>query len=310
VSDDVSGYPGAPPGWYADPAGGPGQRWWDGYAWTEATVAPEVPPPPPAAAPPPAAPFTPPTTPTPHWASSHPGYGPPPGYGGPPAYASAAGYGGVAGPAATHLVARELSIFPVARIAVAIPALNYLAGLISLRIHRVQLLQDGHQFRRMYEAAQQGRSAPAFHGSSTLNPLTSLLSLLTIVAVVFACIWQYRAASAARALGVPAKHSPGWGVGSWFVPVVNIWMPYQAIRDCLAPEDPNRPLVLRWWLIFTATWILNAAASAASFFSSGVALGLAIPAAVVAVGLLATAPQVVASIGAAHRAALPPQSGV
>ena len=33
-----SGYPGAPPGWYPDPAGGPGQRWWDGYAWTEATV--------------------------------------------------------------------------------------------------------------------------------------------------------------------------------------------------------------------------------------------------------------------------------
>ncbi len=44
----MSGYPGAAPGWYADPAGGPGQRWWDGYAWTAATVLPEVPPPPPA----------------------------------------------------------------------------------------------------------------------------------------------------------------------------------------------------------------------------------------------------------------------
>ena len=42
-----SGYPGAPPGWYPDPAGGPGQRWWDGYAWTEATVLPQHPPPPP-----------------------------------------------------------------------------------------------------------------------------------------------------------------------------------------------------------------------------------------------------------------------
>src|ERR1700722_4095695 len=42
-----SGYPGAPPGWYADPAGGPGQRWWDGYAWSEATVLPQHPPPPP-----------------------------------------------------------------------------------------------------------------------------------------------------------------------------------------------------------------------------------------------------------------------
>lgn len=44
---DASGYPGAPPGWYPDPAGGPGLRWWDGYAWTDSTVLPEQPPPPP-----------------------------------------------------------------------------------------------------------------------------------------------------------------------------------------------------------------------------------------------------------------------
>jgi hypothetical protein len=313
VSDEVSGYPGAPPGWYPDPAGGPGQRWWDGYAWTEATVQPEVPPPPPAAPPTAAsAAAAPPGTPpgTPHWAASQPGYGTPPGYGAPPAYRTPAAYGGRPSPTTTHLVARELSIFPVARLAVAIPALNYLGSLISQRIYRTQFLKDGHQLRRIYEAAQQGRTAPAFHGSSTLNPITSLLGLLTIVAVVFACVWQHRAASAARALGWPAKRSPGWGVGSWFVPIVNIWMPYQAIRDCMPPEDPNRSLVLRWWLIFTATWSLTTAAGVAALFSSGVVLGLGIPAAVACVGLFATAPQVVTSIGAAHRAALPPQSGL
>ena len=26
-----------PPGWYADPEGRPGGRWWDGYRWTEHT---------------------------------------------------------------------------------------------------------------------------------------------------------------------------------------------------------------------------------------------------------------------------------
>src|SRR5580704_3979840 len=49
VVSEHSGYPGAPPGWYQDPAGGPGQRWWDGYAWTESTVLPQQPPPPPSA---------------------------------------------------------------------------------------------------------------------------------------------------------------------------------------------------------------------------------------------------------------------
>ncbi len=36
----------APPGWYPDPSGPPGQRYWDGSNWTEHRVA--APPPPPA----------------------------------------------------------------------------------------------------------------------------------------------------------------------------------------------------------------------------------------------------------------------
>src|ERR1700723_2401090 len=57
-----SGYPGAPPGWYADPAGGPGQRWWDGYAWNEAVITPATPPAPPSGLPP-APPHVPPNAP-------------------------------------------------------------------------------------------------------------------------------------------------------------------------------------------------------------------------------------------------------
>jgi len=200
-------------------------------------------------------------------------------------------------------------MFTIARIAVAIPALNYLSSLISQRIYRRQLLQDGHQFRIRYEAAQHGQTAAPLHLSGTVNPSTPLIALLTIAAIVVACMWQHRAAVAARALGLPATHSPGWGVGSWFVPVVNLWMPYQAIRDCLPPDDPHRPLVLRWWLVLTATWLLTGTAGVVAYFSSGAALGIGIPAAVACVGLLATAPQVVASVRAAHLAALPPRAG-
>jgi hypothetical protein len=271
VSEHVDGYPGAPPGWYPDPAGGPGQRWWDGYAWTEATVQSEVPPSPPG------------------WA------GPPP---------------GLPGRAANQLVARELSMFPIARIAVAIPALYYLSSLLYQRINRTQLLQDGHQFRLSYEAAEHGRTASAFHASGTVNPIFVLVWLFTIAAVVFACIWQHRAATAARSLGFPAKHSPGWGVGSWFVPIVNLWMPYQAIRDCLPPHDPRRALVVRWWLVLTATWLLTSVAGLVALFSSDAALGIGIPAAVACVGLLATAPQVVTAIRSAHGASLAPHAGV
>jgi Protein of unknown function (DUF2510) len=43
-----------PPGWYADPAGGGGWRWWDGTRWTEhlAPASPPAPPGPGSPAPP------------------------------------------------------------------------------------------------------------------------------------------------------------------------------------------------------------------------------------------------------------------
>ncbi|MFC5180848.1 DUF2510 domain-containing protein [Actinomadura harenae] len=46
------------PGWYSDPYGGGGLRWWDGAVWTE-HAKPAPPPPPPDAVPVPGAPPTP-----------------------------------------------------------------------------------------------------------------------------------------------------------------------------------------------------------------------------------------------------------
>ena len=110
----------------------------------------------------------------------------------------------------------------------------------SSRRLQSRYLAVGHQFRLDYEAAEHSHART--HGPSPLSLTRALLvSLVFVVAVIFALIWQHRAASAGRALGLPASHSPAWGVGSWFVPIVNLWMPYQALRDCLPPGDPRRP---------------------------------------------------------------------
>jgi hypothetical protein len=127
VSDDASGYPGAPPGWYADPAGGPGQRWWDGYAWTEATVLPNVPPAPPGS--PAASPF-PPLTPNGYPAGQR-----------------------WLGPSASDLVAREGAVMPRARVAVTFYGLNIIFGLINLVVNRRELRNIGHQLHRAFHAA-------------------------------------------------------------------------------------------------------------------------------------------------------------
>ncbi|HEY3843796.1 MAG TPA: DUF4328 domain-containing protein [Acidimicrobiales bacterium] len=280
MSDQQGGYPGAPPGWYADPAGGPGQRWRDGYAWTDAVVQPAEPPPPPA----PMASYPPPTGPAVRSQSD-------------------AGFPG-------H---RELAVAPLARIAVAVPGLYFLASLVNVRLHAAQYRVIGHEYHVMLQATQNNQTVPnftipnGFYGGFSV--VVWLVGLATLVAVIIGATWQHRAASTARALRWPATHSPGWGVGSWWVPVVNYWMPYQALRDCLEPSDPGRQLVLRYWLFMVASWTLNAAVQFAAFFSSGAALGLAIPAAVCALGILATAPSVVTAITSAHRAAIDGSTG-
>ena len=276
-----SGYPGAPPGWYADPAGGPGQRWWDGYAWSEATVLPQHPPPPP-------------------WAGAAAPQGP----------ATQVAPWAVASErlntfTASQSVEVERRMVPVARFAVAVPAVYFLVSLVLQRLNADQLRSAGHQFRIDWHDAQHGITPPPYHApGNSLAPVGLLVGVITLAAVVVACIWQHRAASAGRALGIPSRSSPAWGVGSWFVPIVNLWIPYSAVRDCLPPGHPYRRRVLHWWIAWLLTGFLSTAAGASALFSTGTALVVSIPAALACLAVIAWAPGIVLAIVASHQEAL------
>ena len=267
MSDDQQGYPGAPPGWYADPAGGLGQRWWDGYAWSDAVTQPVQAPP----APPP-------------WA-----------------IASTR----LASSQTMELVNFELSITPMARITLAYPGLSAVIAVLFARVYASQLRDVGHQFHLSFIAAQNNLPAPTLNFPTFTGPMNTVFSvngLLALAALIISLVWQHRAASAARALGLPGRLSPAWGVGSWFVPVISLWFPYRALVDCLAPTDPNRSAVLRYWLCAIGASVGNVAIVLASLFSSGAALVLSVPVALLAVGVLAAAPKVVLAIASSHRA--------
>jgi hypothetical protein len=191
-----------------------------------------------------------------------------------------------------------------ARVAVALPAACSLAGLIINRLNARQLLASGHQLRVDWHDAQNGITPPPYHGPNAYSPASLIVSFIFVAAAIVALIWQHRAASAARALGFPAGQSPAWGVGAWFVPIVNFWIPYLAVRDCLPPGDPHRPRVLRWWLAWLFASLVGAAAGISALFSSGTALALSIPVAVADVAVIAWAPTIVAAIAGSHRAAL------
>lgn len=78
-----------------------------------------------------------------------------------------------------------------------------------------------------------------------------------IVLVVATCMFMYRANANVRALGATAlEYSPGWCGGYWFVPILNLFRPYQAMKEIYkASCKPNdtawkgvQPLaVFGWW---------------------------------------------------------------
>jgi hypothetical protein len=101
--------------------------------------------------------------------------------------------------------------------------------------------------------------------------LQSLLVLPLLVVLIAGYIaigmWIYRMASNAWALSHPRPlaHRPGWAVGWYFIPIVNLWKPYQALKEVWQassePQEPER-IAVPW--LFPVWWSLWLAANFAS----------------------------------------------
>lgn len=73
--------------------------------------------------------------------------------------------------------------------------------------------------------------------------------------------WMFFAMRNLRALGVQTSISPGWAVGWFFVPIANLWKPYQAMaqiwRGSHGENDANAGPVYQivgWWW---AAWLVS-----------------------------------------------------
>ncbi len=104
------------------------------------------------------------------------------------------------------------------------------------------------------------------------------VALFLFTAVIFGC-WIVRANKNVRALGADGlRITPGWAVGYFFVPVSNLWRPYQAMRDLWqASHHPTSwattaatSILPVWWTL----WILSGFLGQMSFRASMAAKGL------------------------------------
>ena len=86
--------------------------------------------------------------------------------------------------------------------------------------------------------------------------------VLFVVTVVIFGRWIVRANKSVRALGADGfRITPGWAVGYFFIPLFNLWRPYQAMTDLWrASHNPTSwtgttagSVLPAWWTL----WILS-----------------------------------------------------
>jgi hypothetical protein len=101
-----------------------------------------------------------------------------------------------------------------------------------------------------------------------LNATLATGFLVLVGASATWCVWQFRAHTNLRPLGAGnLKFSPGWVVGWWFIPIMNLAMPYLTVRELYKASDPasgaidwptkRTPIVLPvWWVACVAAFVL------------------------------------------------------
>ena len=111
--------------------------------------------------------------------------------------------------------------------------------------------------------------------SELVSGLVALLTLAVYVpTVVLFCMWVHRAYKNLRALGNPDKYlnySPRWAVGSFFIPLASLVLPYIIVKEIWDRSDPGvrtetdlmftptggSPLLLGWWIVWVVSNVLS-----------------------------------------------------
>ncbi len=268
-----------PPGWYPDPWAQKPWRWWDGGRWTGHVADP----------------------------SNNPGSGPgaPVAPGPWPSAPVATGFPVASPEVAFHA---ESAMTPWAERAFAWYAVVVAVGLLVAWSESSHFRQVFHELRVQ---ASTGVAPTGLHSSVLRTDLLGLVNLAVAAPFyVGVLMWQHRAATMARRLGLPAVRSAGLGVGSWFIPVVNLWFPYQALRDCLPPGHADRPTVGRLWTCFITLIVVTPIADVLMWVGTPVALVFAAAAMALGVGFAYFGIRTVRAVAAAHQGLITGTEGV
>jgi hypothetical protein len=112
--------------------------------------------------------------------------------------------------------------------------LGLAVGAIAIRDMREALRDD-----RVFDGARFG----------LLNVVAAPLQLVSVGFIVMLIAWIYNAGKFAELRAWPSVRNRTLGAVSVIIPIVNLWWPYEALRDSYPPGARPR-LLLRWWLAY------------------------------------------------------------
>lgn len=104
------------------------------------------------------------------------------------------------------------------------------------------------------DAAARGESA--WDVFTTYDIVAIPLTIIAIAAYVVVCLWLYQVRSYLDVRRPDAHHArrKGWVWAGWLVPVVNLWFPFQIVRDIVKALGTSAGMLLGWWWTF---WLFS-----------------------------------------------------
>lgn len=148
-----------------------------------------------------------------------------------------------------------------------VTALGICSGVFALRIPSSLMQLD--------LLGEMGRGVQVAHDVATANDARQTLigdvALLALLATVVVCLfWMYRAYANLKMMGSKETAiTPGWAVGYWFVPLVNLYRPYKTMQELWSRSATANAagavaaapsLIGLWWLCYVGAGVVGRAA--------------------------------------------------
>jgi hypothetical protein len=74
-----------------------------------------------------------------------------------------------------------------------------------------------------------------------ITPVLGFIGLGSVVTAVVFLVWLHGAyKDVAKTTQQALRHTPGWAVGSFFIPILGLWAPRQVVQELHDASDPDR----------------------------------------------------------------------